>query len=107
MTKASLEQVKKEISPYVVKRLLGCNYIEGKDVQRVTDMLRRRYSNVETHPRPINGKAMYIIKVKGFLNGGTLSYEIRNNGIRPKVNDRPSNLDWIDRLEEIDAALDD
>jgi len=105
--KASLKQIKEDISPYIVKRLFGCNYIEGKDVQRITNMLRGRYSNVETHPHPESGKAVYTIKVKGLLNGGTLSYEIRNNGVRPKVNNSQSNSSWIDRLEEIDAALND
>ena len=107
LPKATLAQVKKDIAPFVKKRSLGGSYIEGANVQTISNILRHRYSNVKTEPKPVNGRAMYTIHIGGFLNGGTLTYEIRNNGMRPKVTGKPDKLGWIDRLEELDAALDD
>lgn len=101
---ATFSQVRQDVQPYLSKQLLRPAYIEAQNVQLVTNMLKAKYSNVSTCPKPINNRAMYFITVKGFVKGGTLSYEIRNNGNRPRVNATRS---WVDDFEEYDAIMND
>lgn len=102
--KTSISEAEKLIRPYLTKRLFHTPYIESKNVQKVSDLLKHTYSNVTTDCRQENGRAVYTVIVKGFLNGGSHRYEIRHNGKRIVPRDP---LAWIDRFEEWDALFND
>lgn len=101
--KASLEDVKKDIAPYLVKQLFQKAYLEADSVTPVCRILYGKYGNVEISIRAnTEGKPYMTIKVKCFLSGGELSYEIKVKG-KSTVTKDP--LSWIDRIEEFDAFM--
>ena len=101
--KTNLSDVKKEITPYLTKGFLQKAYIDSEKVSPVCQMLRRKYRNVEVASRPgADGKPYLKVKVKGFLSGGELTYEIKVKGKSIHTHDP---LSWIDRIEEFDAFM--
>jgi hypothetical protein len=101
--KTTLADVKKEIAPYLTKPFLQKAFIESDKVSPVCSKLRRKYRNVEITPKPgSDGKPYLKVKVKGFLSGGELTYEIKIKGKSIRTHDP---LSWIDRIEEFDAIM--
>ena len=99
--KATIDDVKKMITPYIKKPLLSKAYIEASDVSRVCQIIRNKYKNVEIAPRPGKDGYPYLkAYVKAWLLSAEVEYEIRVNGRRNRTHDP---LGWIDRLEEWDA----
>ncbi|MDO5576146.1 MAG: hypothetical protein Q4F84_03635 [Fibrobacter sp.] len=103
--KATLDDVKKDVAPHLVKQLFQKPFMEERNVTPVCRMLYSKYNNVNiTMKANPEGKPYMTIKVKGFLAGGELSYEIKVKGKSIKTKDP---LAWIDRVEEFDAFMDD
>lgn len=101
--KATLDTIWKELEPYLHRHLFKATYINAQDVSPICQRIRRKYSNVEIAPHPgANGKPYLNIKVKGFLKGGNLSYEIKVKGKSVRTHDP---LSWIDRMEDFDAFM--
>ena len=101
--KASLDDVKKDIAPYLEKRLLKKPYMKHENVTPVCQVLYSKYDNVQISMKAsADGKPIIIIKVKGFLSGGELSYEIEGKGRNTASKDP---LSWIDRMEDFDAFM--
>ncbi len=77
-TKADLDAVKKELKPFLKRELLQRTYIDSSDVTPACRLIRRKYDNIDIVPKPgDDGKPYLVIKVKRFLTGGELKYEIK------------------------------
>ncbi len=107
-SKANLEQIKNEIKPFLRKEFLSKPYVDSNDVSPICRRIRRKYSNVEIGPRPgDDGKPYLMIKVKRFLAGGELKYEIKVKGKSIRTHKPKDPLSWIDRIEEWEAFMND
>lgn len=107
-TKADLDQIQKEIKPYLRKEFLQKAYVDSNDVSRICRMFRTKYSNVDIGPKPgDDGKPYLMIKVRRFLSGGDLKYEIKVKGKSIHTHKSKDSLSWIDRIEEWDALMND
>ena len=72
-TKVDLDQIQKEIKPYLRKGFLQKAYVDSNDVSRICRIFRGKYSNVDIGPKPgDDGKPYLMIKVRQFLLGGEL-----------------------------------
>lgn len=102
--KAYINEMKKTIAPYVHRALLDREYINEQDLPVVRTLLRP-FSNVKVSiekTRQDDGYLDCVISVDAILGGGTLRYEIRDNGRRKKYYDP---LAWIDEIEKWDALF--
>ncbi|WP_194610203.1 hypothetical protein [Clostridium vitabionis] len=102
--KASISEVKEKIAPYVHRAFLDRECINEQDLPAVKTLLRP-YSNVRVSiekTRHDDGYLDCVISADAFLGGGTLRYEIRDNGRRKKYYDP---LAWIDEIEKWDALF--
>ncbi len=106
--KADLDDVKKELKPFLKKELFQNAYIDSSDVTPACRVIRKKYGNVEIAPRPgDDGRPYLVIKVKKFLTGGELKYEIKVKGKSNRTHKPRDPLSWIDRIEEWDAFMND
>ena len=102
--KASISEVKEKIASYIHSALLDREYVNEQDLPAVKTLLRP-YSNVRVSiekTRQDDGHFDCVISVDAILGGGTLRYEIRDNGRRKKYYDP---LAWIDEIEKWDALF--
>lgn len=87
----------------MVKQLSKKAYLEADSVTPVCRILYSKYGNVGISIRAnAEGKPYKTIKVKGFLSGGELSYEIKVK-VKSTVTKDPQT--WIDRIEEFDTFM--
>ena len=71
-------------------------------------LIRGKYANVDIAPKPgDDGKSYIVIKVKRFLTGGELNYEIKVKGKSIYTHKPKDYFSWIDRFEEWDALMND
>ncbi len=102
--KASISEVKGTIASYIHSVFLDREYINEEDLPAVRTLLHP-FSNVKVSiekTRQDDGHLDCVISVDAILGGGTLRYEIRDNGRRKKYYDP---LAWIDEIEKWDALF--
>ena len=102
--KAYINEIEKKIAPYVHSAFLDREYINEQDLTVVRTLLCS-FSNVKMRiekTRQDDGYLDCVISVDAILGGGTLRYEIRDNGRRKKYYDP---LAWIDEIEKWDALF--
>ena len=102
--KANINEIEKKIAPYVHRALRDREYINEQDLPVVRTLLRP-FSNVKVSiekTRQDDGHLDCVISVDAILGGGTLRYEICDNGRRKKYYDP---LAWIDEIEKWDALF--
>ena len=102
--KAYINEIKKKIAPYVHRAFLDREYINEADLPAVRTLLRP-FPNVKVRiekTRQNDGHLDCVISVDAILGGGTLRYEIRDNGRSKKYYDP---LAWIDEIEKWEALF--
>lgn len=98
--KATIPQVLADIKPYLTKRFLSEPVIDDKNLPVICQTLLRRYSNVKLVQGVTNNKLNLWIRVESAFSTKERSFEVVHTGGKKK-----DDLRWIDRLEEMDAAL--
>ena len=104
--KASMSQVLADIKPYITKKFMATPYIKEQDIQAICQILLPRYKNVQLMQGQTN-KPDFRIQVKGLFGTEEKWFEVVGGDKKRSAAKKKSDLGWIDRLEEIDAALDD
>ena len=102
--KAYINEIEKKIAPYVNSAFLDREYVNEQDLPAVRTLLCS-FSNVKMRiekTRQDDGYLDCVISVDAILGGGTLRYEIRDNGRSKKYYDP---LAWIDEIEKWDALF--
>ena len=105
--KASMSQVLSDIKPYITKKFMSQPSIHVNDIPVVCQILLSRYMNVELQQGVTNDKPDFRIQVKGLLGTEEKRFEVLAGGRKKRTKQKKDDLAWIDRIEEIDAALDD
>ena len=105
--KASMSQVLTDIKPYITKRFMAAPCVNEQDIQTVCQILLPRYRNVQLMQGLTNNKPDFRIQVKGLFGTEEKRFEVVGGDKKRSAAKKKSDLGWIDRLEEIDAALDD
>ena len=105
--KASMSQVLADIKPYITKKFMATPYIKEQDIQAICQILLPRYKNVQLMQGLTNNKPDFRIQVKGLFGTEEKRFEVVGGDKKRSATKKKSDLGWIDRLEEIDAALDD
>lgn len=104
--KASMSQVLSDIKPYITKKFMSQPSIHENDIPVVCQILLSRYKNVELQQGLTNNKPDFRIRVKGLLGADENIFEVVGGKRKVTIKKRDDSR-WIDRVEEIDAALDD
>ncbi len=104
--KASMSQMLSDIKPYITKKLLSAPCIHEKDIQTICRILLSRYKNVKLMQGLTNNKPDFRIQVKGLFGTEEKRFMVVK-GRKKASTGNQNDLSWIDRIEEIDAALDD
>ena len=105
--KASMSQVLADIKPYITKKFMAVPCIKEQDIQAICQILLPRYKNVQLMQGLTNNKPDFRIQVKGWFGTEEKRFEVVGGDKKSYAAKKRSGLGWIDRLEEIDAALDD
>lgn len=105
--KASMSQVLVDIKPYITKKFMTAPCIKEQDIQAICQILLPRYKNVQLMQGLTNNKPDFRIQVKGLLGTEEKRFEVVGGDKKRSAAKKKSDLGWIDRMEEIDAALDD
>ena len=105
--KASMSQVLVDIKPYITKKFMAAPCIKEQDIQAICQILLPRYKNVQLMQGLTNNKPDFRIQVKGLFRTEEKRFEVVVDDKKRPTTKKKSDLSWIDRLEEIDAALDD
>lgn len=106
--KASMLQVLADIKPYITKKFMAAPCIKEQDIQAVCQILLLRYKNVQLMQGLSNNKPNFRIQVKGLFGTEEKRFEVVDGDKKRPAAKKKYDLGWmIDRLEEIDAALDD
>lgn len=99
--KGTVSSVSDDIKPYV-KRKLFEKYLDEKALSNVAVILLAKYSNVKLSIYTgKDGQSHLKVSVQKLLGGGELDYLIAQDAKSRKK----YSLDWIDRIEELDALL--
>ncbi|MCC8127463.1 MAG: hypothetical protein LIO92_08700 [Clostridiales bacterium] len=107
--KTTMSKVQKAISPYVQKHVFGRDTIDANDIEQIAVLLLGQYNNVSIsqgldHGK--DGKPWLKITVKSFPFSEEKILEV--TGIpKKKEKKKKDDLDWIDRIEEYEAFMDD
>ncbi len=104
--KASMSQVLADIKPYIIKKFMAVPCIKEQDIQTICQILLPKYKNVHLMQGLTNNKPDFRIRVKGLFGTDEKIFEVIG-GKGKSAMKKQDDLGWIDRLEEIDAALDD
>ena len=105
--KASMSQVMDDIKPYITKHFMAQSTVHGRDIATICQILLPRYKNVKLLQGLTNNKPDFRIQVKGLFGTEEKRFEVVGGDKKRPATKKKSDLGWIDRLEEIDAALDD
>ena len=105
--KAFMSQVLADIKPYITKKFMAAPCIKEQDIQAICQILLHRYKNVQLMQGLTNNKPDFRIQVKGLFETEEKRFEVVGGDKKRSAAKKKSDLGWIDRLEEIDAALDD
>ena len=81
--------------------------VHGRDIAAICQILLPRYKNVKLLQGLTNNKPDFRIQVKGLFGTEEKRFEVVCGNKKSPATKKKSDLGWIDRLEEIDAALDD
>lgn len=104
--KAKMSNVMKDVQPFIIKKWFMRECVDQKDVQTICDILLAKYSNVSLFEDETGKKVELLIRIKGLFKTKELRYEIIG-GLKKKKYRKEPDLRWIDRLEELDAILND
>ena len=96
--KASMSQVMDDIKPYITKHFMEQSTVHGRDIAAICPILLQGLTN---------NKPDFRIQVKGLFGTEEKRFEVVGGDKKRPATKKKSDLGWIDRLEEIDAALDD
>ena len=80
--------------------------VKEQDIQIICQILLSRYKNVQLM-QGLTNKPDFRIQVKGLFGTEEKRFEMVGGDKKRPATKKKSDLGWIDRLEEIDAALDD
>lgn len=105
--KASMSQVLADIKPYITKKFMAVPCIKEQDIQAICQILLPRYKNVQLMQGLTNNKPDFRIQVKGLFGTEEKRFEVVCGDKKRSAAKKKSDLGWIDRMEEIDAAFDD
>lgn len=105
--KASMSQVMDDIKPYITKHFMAQSTVHEQDIATICQILLPRYKNVQLMQGLANNKPDFRIQVKGLFGTEEKRFEVVGGDKKRQATKKKSDLGWIDRLEEIDAALDD
>ena len=89
------------------EKVHGGTGIKEQDIQAICQILLPRYKNVQLMQGLTNNKPDFRIQVKGLFGTEEKRFEVVGGDKKRSAAKKKSDLGWIDRLEEIDAALDD
>ena len=81
--------------------------VHGRDIAAICQILLPRYKNVKLLQGLTNNKPHFRIQVKGLFGTEEKRFEVVGGDKKRLAAKKKSDLGWIDRLEEVDAALDD
>ena len=104
---ASMSQVLADIKPYITKKFMAAPCVKEQDIQAICQILLPRYKNVQLMQGLTNNKPDFRIQVKSLFGTEEKRFEVVGGDKKRLAAKKKSDLGWIDRLEEIDAALDD
>ncbi len=105
--KADVNQVKKVLAPYVQKRFFGRDLLEEQYIRPVALLLLGQYQNIticQGVDPGVKSKPWMKITVKGFLFSEEIMLEVLPNR---KGRNAKKGTDWIDRIEEWEAFMED
>ena len=105
--KASMSQVLTDIKPYITKKFMAAPCVKEQDIKIICRILLPRYKNVQLMRGLTNNKPDFRIQVNGLFGTEEKRFEVVGGDKKRPATKKKSDLGWIDRLEEIDAALDD
>ena len=105
--KASMSQVLADIKPHITKKFMAAPCVKEQDIQAICQILLPRYKNVQLMQGLTNNKPDFRIQVKSLFGTEEKRFEVVGGDKKRLAAKKKSDLGWIDRLEEIDAALDD
>ena len=105
--KASMSQVLADIKTYIMKKFMAAPCVKEQDIQAICQILLPRYKNVQLMQGLTNNKPDFRIQVKSLFGTEEKRFEVVGGDKKRLAAKKKSDLGWIDRLEEIDAALDD
>ena len=105
--KASMSQVLSDIKPYITKKFMSPPCIRENDIPAICQLLLPGYKNVTLQQGLTNGKPDFRIQVNGMFRTEEKCFEVIGGTKKKSVKHKKDDLAWIDRLEEMDAALDD
>ena len=105
--KASMSQVLADIRPYMTKKFMAAPCVKEQNIRAICQILLPRYKNVQLMQGLTNNKPDLRIQVKGLFGTEEKRFEVVGGDKKRPSSKKKSDLSWIDRLEEIDAALDD
>ena len=102
-----MSQVMDDIKPYITKHFMAQSTVLEQDIAAICQILLPRYKNVQLMQGLANNKPDFRIQVKGLFGTEEKRFEVVGGDKKRQATKKKSDLGWIDRLEEIDAALDD
>ena len=102
-----MSQVLSDIKPHMTKKFMTAHCINEQDIQSISPIFLPRYKNVQLMQGLTNNKLDFRIQVKGLFGTEEKRFEVVGGDKKRPATKKKSDLGWIDRLEEIDAALDD
>ena len=105
--KASMSQVLADIKPYITKEFMAAPCVKEQDIHAISQILLPRYKNVQLVQGLANNKPDFRIQVKGLFRTEEKRVEVVGGDKKRPGSKKKSDRGWGDRLEKIDAALDD
>ena len=105
--RASMLQVVEDIKPYITKKFMSAPSIKESDIPDICRILLSRYKNVSFLQGLTNSKPVFQIRVKGLLAVEEKAFEVTSSNRKKAASKKKDDLSWVDRLEEMDAVLDD
>lgn len=104
-----MSQVMDDIKPYITKHFMAQSTVHERDIAAIYQILLPRYKNVKLLQGLESGQPCLKIQVKGLLSTdekkfGIIEEQKKKRSAKPN---KKHDLRWIDKLEMIDAALDD
>lgn len=105
--KASMQQILADIKPYIIKHFMAKSVVQEQDIPTICQILLPKYKNVTLLQGLTDNKPCFKIQVKGIFSTEEKVFEIVESNKKKPIVKQKNNRSWVDKLEEIDAALDD